>query len=232
MHMNQKHGSAITPSDVNINSRVDLGLAKGKCPLCTDCDITNSRQYQTHVGNHLEQFVLFVLPSIEEVEEAEDFDDSKSSEADEEPEEEIEEENRQFERIIHQTRDEGWPLVSPAPFDLALSRELRTVPPSSAGTEFSMHEVESGQALEPSAGAAEIAAAGVPSDTTVYRVTLDFKPTMDDEMELHIGQVVRLLHEYGDGWALCIHLDRSKQGVVPRTCLSTRPVEPRPPPQF
>lgn len=28
--------------------------------------------------------------------------------------------------------------------------------------------------------------------------------------------------------ALCIRLDRSKQGVVPRTCLSTRPVKPRP----
>lgn len=30
--------------------------------------------------------------------------------------------------------------------------------------------------------------------------------------------------------ALCIKLDRSHQGVVPRTCLSTRPVKPRPAP--
>lgn len=28
--------------------------------------------------------------------------------------------------------------------------------------------------------------------------------------------------------ALCIRLDRSQQGVAPRTCLSTRPVKPRP----
>jgi hypothetical protein len=28
--------------------------------------------------------------------------------------------------------------------------------------------------------------------------------------------------------ALCIRLDRSQQGVCPRTCLSTRPVKPRP----
>jgi hypothetical protein len=28
--------------------------------------------------------------------------------------------------------------------------------------------------------------------------------------------------------AFCIRLDRSQQGVVPRTCLSTRPVKPRP----
>ncbi len=27
---------------------------------------------------------------------------------------------------------------------------------------------------------------------------------------------------------MCIRLDRSQQGVVPRTCLSTRPVKPRP----
>lgn len=30
--------------------------------------------------------------------------------------------------------------------------------------------------------------------------------------------------------ALCIRLDRSQQGVAPRTCLSARPVKPRPPP--
>lgn len=30
--------------------------------------------------------------------------------------------------------------------------------------------------------------------------------------------------------ALCIRLERSQQGVAPRTCLSARPVKPRPPP--
>lgn len=88
----------------------------------------------------------------------------------------------------------------PAPLDLTLPPKLGPVPPSPAGTEFSLHEVESGQASEPSAGAAAIAAAGGPADSAVHRVTLDFKPTMDDEMDLHIGQVVRLLHEYDDGW--------------------------------
>ncbi|KAH8751929.1 hypothetical protein F5883DRAFT_433717 [Diaporthe sp. PMI_573] len=119
----------------------------------------------------------------------------------------------------------------PAPLDLTVPPKLGPVPPSPAGTEFSVHEVESGQDSEPSAGAAAIAAAGGPADSSVHRVQLDFKPTMDDEMELHVGQVVRLLHEYDDGWALCIRLDRSQQGVVPRTCLSTRPVKPRPPQQ-
>ncbi|KAI6880451.1 hypothetical protein KC318_g12745 [Hortaea werneckii] len=53
---------------------------------------------------------------------------------------------------------------------------------------------------------------------------------MDDELELKSGQLVRVLHEYDDGWALCIRMDRSQQGVAPRTCLSKMPVKPRGPP--
>lgn len=34
----------------------------------------------------------------------------------------------------------------------------------------------------------------------VYRILMDFKPTMEDELELRSGQLVRLLHEYDDGW--------------------------------
>ncbi|KAK3378817.1 hypothetical protein B0T24DRAFT_522106 [Lasiosphaeria ovina] len=107
---------------------------------------------------------------------------------------------------------------------------LSAVPPSPTGTEFSMHSVGPGQSPAPSTSAAAIAAAGGPPQSAVHRVQLDFKPTLEDEMGLVAGQLVRLLHEYDDGWALCIRLDRSQQGVVPRTCLSTRPVKPRPGP--
>ena len=99
--------------------------------------------------------------------------------------------------------------------------------PSPTGTEFSMSSVAPGVSAPPSSGAAAIAAAGGPRNTAVHRVQLDFKSTLEDEMELRGGELVRLLHEYDDGWALCIRLDRSRQGVVPRTCLSTRPVKPR-----
>lgn len=78
----------------------------------------------------------------------------------------------------------------------------------------------------------------------VHRVQLDFKPSMGDELELQAGSLVRMLHEYDDGWvsllqycrfsdvanrtqALCISMDRTHQGVVPRTCLSKHPVKPR-----
>lgn len=102
--------------------------------------------------------------------------------------------------------------------------------PSPTGTEFSISSVTPGTNVPPSSGAAAIAAAGGPRNTSVHRVQLDFKPTLEDELELNAGELVRLLHEYDDGWALCIRLDRSRQGVVPRTCLSTRPVKPRAPP--
>lgn len=63
----------------------------------------------------------------------------------------------------------------------------------------------------------------------VYRAQIDFTPSMDDELELKAGQFIRVLHEYDDGWAMCVRLDCAKQGVCPRTCLSTRPVMPRSP---
>ena len=62
----------------------------------------------------------------------------------------------------------------------------------------------------------------------VYRVLMDFTPSMADELELRAGSIVKVIHEYDDGWALCIRTDRSRQGVCPRTCLSQRPVKIRP----
>ena len=39
-----------------------------------------------------------------------------------------------------------------------------------------------------------------PPPSNVHRVQLDFKPSMEDELGLQAGQLVRLLHEYDDGW--------------------------------
>ncbi|KAI1825927.1 hypothetical protein F4861DRAFT_143478 [Xylaria intraflava] len=122
------------------------------------------------------------------------------------------------------TRKESTRKQAPEALDLTTT----IPPPSPTGTEYSMHSVAPGQSPVPSKSAAEIAAAGGPPSTAVHRVQLDFQPSMDDELELQAGHLVRILHEYDDGWALCIRLDRSQQGVVPRTCLSTRPVKPRP----
>ena len=94
----------------------------------------------------------------------------------------------------------------PKPLDLTKappsSQLFAAHPPSPAGTEYSMQSIAPGQTPAPTAGAAAIAAAGGPQHSTVHRVQLDFKPTLEDEMELKAGQLVRLLHEYDDGWVL------------------------------
>ena len=48
-----------------------------------------------------------------------------------------------------------------------------------------------------------VTAAAVPvarGPNNVHRVQLEFKPSMEDELELKSGQLVRMLHEYDDGW--------------------------------
>jgi hypothetical protein len=70
--------------------------------------------------------------------------------------------------------------------------------PSPSGTEFSFSEAPSTPVV--TSGAAAIAAAGGPANAMVHRVQLEFMPSMDDELEVHAGQLVRILHEYDDGW--------------------------------
>ena len=85
---------------------------------------------------------------------------------------------------------------APKPLDIKPSRvtspssrsPAESAMPSPAGTEFSMN----------SASAAS--ATNGPPAINVHRVQLDFKPSMEDELELRAGQLVRLLHEYDDGW--------------------------------
>ncbi|KAJ5161675.1 hypothetical protein N7492_007067 [Penicillium capsulatum] len=84
-----------------------------------------------------------------------------------------------------------------------------------------------GDSIASSTMAAAGLAGGGPGPMNVYRVQMDFNPSMDDELALRTGSLVRMLHEYDDGWALCVRLDRSQQGVAPRSCLSSRPVKPR-----
>lgn len=105
------------------------------------------------------------------------------------------------------TRKQSTRKDAPQTLDLTKAgnavRALGPVPPipaSPAGTEFSMTEVDPGQSPGPSNSAAAIAAAGGPAQSAVHRVQLDFNPTMDDEIELKAGQLVRMLHEYDDGW--------------------------------
>ncbi|KAF2108302.1 hypothetical protein BDV96DRAFT_605679 [Lophiotrema nucula] len=121
------------------------------------------------------------------------------------------------------------PTPTPQVIDAPPTINFDGVPPSPAWTE----DIPASPGPAPT-GPPPVAAAGGKSGgpsaapvNNVHRVQLDFKPSMNDELGLRGGQLVRMLHEYDDGWALCIRMDRSQQGVVPRTCLSKHPVKPR-----
>lgn len=84
-HLRLNHGFTISNSDINLHSRPNMELMKGLCPLCWEYEIMSSRQYQHHVGNHLEQLALFVLPDVEEAGEEADEEENSASESDQQP---------------------------------------------------------------------------------------------------------------------------------------------------
>ncbi|KOS17449.1 hypothetical protein ESCO_002898 [Escovopsis weberi] len=71
---------------------------------------------------------------------------------------------------------------------------------SSVGAESGSLQDAKRHISSPSVGAAAIAAAGGPANSTVHRVQLSFKPSLTDELEINAGDLIRLLHEYDDGW--------------------------------
>ena len=77
---------------------------------------------------------------------------------------------------------------APKPLNLAPNRAVTPASHSPAVSEFSQTPVSPG------------AMANGPPPSNVHRIQLDFKPSMDDELSLRAGQLVRLLHEYDDGW--------------------------------
>lgn len=77
---------------------------------------------------------------------------------------------------------------APKPLNLTPNRAITPASHSPAASEFSQTPVSPG------------AMANGPPPSNVHRIQLDFKPSMDDELSLRAGQLVRLLHEYDDGW--------------------------------
>lgn len=83
----------------------------------------------------------------------------------------------------------GHKANAPAPLNVTPNRTASPASmPSPSNTEFSM------------SSATPTSMANGPPPSNVHRVQLDFKPSMDDELALRAGQLVRLLHEYDDGW--------------------------------
>ncbi|KAH8827505.1 hypothetical protein DL96DRAFT_1251848 [Flagelloscypha sp. PMI_526] len=58
-------------------------------------------------------------------------------------------------------------------------------------------------------------------------VLCTFIPTLPDELNINTGDVVRVLAEYDDGWALCMNAN-NEQGMVPLECLDRSGAVPMP----
>ena len=48
-----------------------------------------------------------------------------------------------------------------------------------------------------------------------------FVPSLDDEMYIELGDQVRIVMEYDDGWVLGLNLRTNEQGVLPKQCLAS-----------
>ncbi|KAJ7882109.1 hypothetical protein B0H13DRAFT_1498449, partial [Mycena leptocephala] len=49
-------------------------------------------------------------------------------------------------------------------------------------------------------------------------VLYEFVPSLPDELSITVGEVVNMVSEYDDGWALCTNR-RGDKGMVPCECL-------------
>ncbi|CAK5277190.1 unnamed protein product [Mycena citricolor] len=65
-----------------------------------------------------------------------------------------------------------------------------------------------------------------PLPVRLMNVVSAFAPTMEDELALRVGETVRVLEEFQDGWGLVQRVGRNAseapKGVVPMTCLVER----------
>jgi len=52
-------------------------------------------------------------------------------------------------------------------------------------------------------------------------VVCTFITSLPDELSIKIGEMVRVLAEYDDGWSLCMNMN-GEQGMVPLECLKQR----------
>ena len=86
----------------------------------------------------------------------------------------------------------------------AANSAFSSAPSGAPSSEFQLGTAATASTAIPSAvGAAAVPPSlAAPSEppSNVHRVQMEFKPSMEDELELRPGQLVRILHEYDDGW--------------------------------
>jgi LPXTG-motif cell wall-anchored protein len=95
------------------------------------------------------------------------------------------------------------PPTSELPLPPVVTANAGSVPPSPAWTEdipASPGPAPTGPPPVAGVMAGSRPQSPAPGPNNVHRVQLDFKASMQDELDLHAGQIVRMLHEYDDGW--------------------------------
>ena len=81
-HVKTTHEENVPPERIHtlegLSSRADVTKAKGQCSLCYDFQVGSEKQYEKHIGQHLEHLALFTLPDIgEEGDEDDDGEEDK-----------------------------------------------------------------------------------------------------------------------------------------------------------
>jgi len=108
--------------------------------------------------------------------------------------------------------------------DLPLSAPPHvSVPPIAYNNDAVFQSVTSPVTSSPSAFISPVYSPGLTS-LSPYSTTVvySFIPSLPDELTVSIGETLRVLTGYEDGWSLCMDC-RGKQGMVPNECLDQSP---------
>lgn len=108
------------------------------------------------------------------------------------------------------------PVPEKAPISLAVP--ALTPPPMSYNNPAPSPATARVQSPTLMAGAAAVSLSPASAGDGYAHVRCTYIPNLPDELSVTVGEMVRVLNEYDDGWALCINA-RNEQGVVPSECL-------------
>jgi hypothetical protein len=120
-------------------------------------------------------------------------------------------------------------LNGPPPLPEKPSPTMMLTPPPMAYNSPVAPPVVAVQSPTLQAGASSVPLAPGSADYALVRCT--YIPNLPDELSITVGETVRVMNAYDDGWALCIN-SRHEQGVVPLECLDRGNAVPGAPGQY
>ena len=119
--------------------------------------------------------------------------------------------------LVSPTVDEPLPVASPARSESFAPKELVIpVPPASASS--TLWSPSSTNSPPGDFGSYNLRA------PRLMNVIVPYTPTLPDELSLKVGDTIRLMQEYRDGWCFVQYVGKidAPKGVIPRICLEER----------